>query len=108
VSRNIDGCVDGWILRPALQAPSSFESLAALSLRGVVQLDALQSFLPQAYVAPTNSCGNCNSSAITLRELATHNSGLQENPKNLTWSQNNPQGHATYSRTDLYQSFTAG
>ncbi|ORB18760.1 hypothetical protein BST37_00970 [Mycobacterium noviomagense] len=52
-------------------------ALAGLSLRGVVQLDdTLQSFLPQPYVAPANSCVNSNPSPITLRELATHKPAL--------------------------------
>ncbi|MGH3563755.1 MAG: serine hydrolase domain-containing protein [Mycobacterium sp.] len=84
-------------------------ALAQLSLRGVVQLDnSLQSFLPQPYAAPESPCGSSNQSAITLRELATHNSGLKENPKNQTWSPKNPEGHQNYTRTNLYQSFTAG
>jgi serine-type D-Ala-D-Ala carboxypeptidase/endopeptidase len=83
-------------------------ALAQLSLSGMVRLDdTLQSFLPEPYVAPESSCGSSDSSAITLRELATHNSGLQDSPRNQTWSAQNPQGHENYTRTDLYKSFTA-
>jgi serine-type D-Ala-D-Ala carboxypeptidase/endopeptidase len=83
-------------------------ALAQLSLRGTVQLDdTLQSLLPRPYMAPESACGTSNKSAITLRELATHNSGLKTNPANRVWSPTNPEGREDYTRTDLYQSFTA-
>jgi D-alanyl-D-alanine-carboxypeptidase/D-alanyl-D-alanine-endopeptidase len=84
-------------------------ALAQLSLRGVVGLDdTLQSLLPQPHVAPDSTCGSSDKAAITLRRLATYNSGLKENPRNATWGTKNPEGHENYTRADLYESFTAG
>ena len=84
-------------------------ALARTVLAGDVDLDdSLQSYLPVGISAPSEACGDPTGRPITLRDLATHNSGLVKNPKNVTWSESNPLGHQDYDRDHLWNSFTHG
>lgn len=72
--------------------------------------DELRRFLPDTSVPPEATCDHpADQSPITLRDLATHNSGLLEDPKNPTWDKKtNPEGRKDYTRADLLASFTDG
>ncbi|CAM3888406.1 serine hydrolase domain-containing protein [Smaragdicoccus niigatensis] len=84
-------------------------ALAQLARRRTVSLDdKLQQYLPSGITAPTKKCSGTASADITLGELAEHNAGLIDDPKNVTWGKDHPQGHANYTRDDLWNSFTQG
>ena len=83
-------------------------ALAQLVLDGRVSLgDVLQQFVPVPYVVPSDPCSSPGA-PITLQQLATHNAGLQDDPRNKTWNFVESQGHDLYSRTRLWESFTSG
>ncbi len=69
--------------------------------------DAVQTFVPSPYVVPSAPCGG-SSATMTIKDLATHNSGLRDDPKNATWSDTMPSGRAAYNVTFLWQSFSTG
>jgi D-alanyl-D-alanine-carboxypeptidase/D-alanyl-D-alanine-endopeptidase len=85
-------------------------SFADRILAGAIGLDdTVQEHLPAGIVAPEHTCGSSSSTPMSLRDLATHNSGLQDDPANITWHpQHAPQGHHDYTRTLLFDAFTHG
>jgi len=85
-------------------------SFADRILAGAVGIDdTVQEHLPAGVVAPAHTCGSSASTPMSLLDLATHNSGLQDDPSNITWHpHNDPEGHRLYTRTLLFDAFTSG
>lgn len=83
-------------------------ALALDVLAGHIDLDHdLQTWVPSPYVVPSTPCSG-PSASITINDLATHNSGLRDDPANATWSDSMPSGRAAYDETDLWSSFATG
>lgn len=85
-------------------------ALAQLVNAGTVSLDdTVQSFAPPDVTVPTHACDTPATHPMTLRDLATHNSGLTKDPRNITWHpENDPEGHHRYTRDLLWASFADG
>lgn len=83
-------------------------ALAAEVLAGRIDLDApVQDFAPPGVTVPDRTCTSTTGSTMTLRDLATHDSGLRDDPGNITWDAAHPEGHSAYTRDDLWGAFTA-
>lgn len=85
-------------------------ALAQRVLNGTASLDSpVQTHAPDGVTVPDKTCAGAESAAMTIRDLATHNAGLQDDPRNITWNSTSaPEGHSDYDRTLLWDSFTSG
>ena len=65
--------------------------------------DRLVDLLPTGPVPDSDFCAD-DGNAITLLDLATHNSGLTDYPHNKTWGDLDPTGRQHYTQTKLFDS----